>query len=122
MQFLDLEDAQYLIDRLGFIVKDAGLLDSALARPAASAFGEYAYPNIETMAAAMHQSLVKNHSLIDGNKRSAWMLLNAFLRINGCWLEMTADQGLDFTLSVATGEADLESAAAIIKKHLKQHP
>ena len=53
IRFLDIEEALGQVAGLGFTVKDVGLLDSAIMRPQASAFGEYAYPNIETMAAAM---------------------------------------------------------------------
>jgi len=118
IRFLSYENAVKQISRLGFMVKDPGLLDSALARPKTTLFGEFAYPTIEVMAAAMHQSLVKNHPLIDGNKRTAWLLLVSFLRINDLVLVMTLEEGLDFTLGVAEGRYELEQAAAIIKTHL----
>lgn len=113
-----MEAALHNIKWLGFYVKDAGLLDSALSRPKTTLFGEYAYPTLELMAAAMHQSLVKNHPLVDGNKRSSWMLLNVFLELNGHELQMTTEEGLDFTLGVAESRYDLEAAAAIISNHL----
>ena len=119
IRFLTYEVALLQASRLGFIVKDAGLFDSALARPKTTVFGEYAYPTIELMAAAMHQSLVKNHPLIDGNKRTAWLLLISFLAINDLDVVMTTDDGMDFTLGVAEGRYELEQAAAIIKAHLK---
>ena len=118
IRFLSYENAAHQIGRLGFMVKDAGLLDSALARPKTTLFGEFAYPTIELMAAAMHHSLVKNHPLIDGNKRTAWLLLITFLLMNGLTIEMTADEAMDFTLGVAEGRYDLEQSAAIIGKHL----
>ena len=119
IRFLSYESALHQINRLGFMVKDPGLLDSALARPKTTLFGEFAYPTIEMMAAAMHQSLVKNHPLIDGNKRTAWLLLITFLFMNGLTVEMTTDEGMDFTLGVAEGRYDLEQAAKIIKAHIK---
>lgn len=119
IRFLAYENALHQIDRLGFLVKDAGLLDSALSRPKTTVFGEFAYPSLELMAAAMHQSLVKNHPLIDGNKRTAWLLLQSFLRINELVLVMSADEAMDFTLGVAEGRYDLERSAEIIKAHLK---
>jgi death-on-curing protein len=118
MQYVSLTDAIQVIENLGFFVKDLGLLDSALARPSASIFGVEAYESIEGKAAALHQSLVKNHSLIDGNKRSSWLLLNLFLELNDYELKMSTDEGFDFTLGVAEGRYDLERAAAIIKAHL----
>jgi death-on-curing protein len=119
IRFLSYESALHQINRLGLMGKDPGLLDSALARPKTTLFGEFAYPTIEMMAAAMHQSLVKNHPLIDGNKRTAWLLLITFLFMNGLTVEMTADEGMDFTLGVAEGRYDLEQAAKIIKAHIK---
>lgn len=118
IRFLSYEQAFLQISRLGFMVKDAGLLDSALARPMTTVFGDFAYPTIELMAAAMHQSLVKNHPLIDGNKRTAWTLLVTFLLLNNRGLEMTTEEGLDFTLGVAEGRYDLEASAAIISRHI----
>lgn len=119
MEFVTLVDALHLVHRLGFYVKDAGLLDSALARPASEMFGVEAYPSIELKAAALHQSLVKNHPLVDGNKRTSWLLLNTFLELNDHELLMTTDEGMDFTLGVAEGRYELEAAAGIIRSHLR---
>ena len=118
MEFLSIEDALFNIKWLGFFVQDAGLLDSALSRPKTTIFGDFAYGTLELMAAAMHQSLIKNHPLVDGNKRTAWLLLNVFLELNGRELIMTTDEGMDFTLGVAEGRYSLEVAAEIIASHL----
>jgi death-on-curing protein len=117
--FLELEECLDLIKDLGFTVKDVGLLDSAVMRPQATAFGEFAYPTFELMAAAMHQSLVKNHPLVDGNKRTAWLILNAFMRFNSYALLMTTEEGMDFTLGVAEGRYEIEQAAELIRTHLR---
>jgi death-on-curing protein len=119
MKFLSMEEALFNIKWLGFYVKDAGLLDSALSRPKATLFGEFAYPTLELMAAAMHQSLVKNHPLVDGNKRTSWLLLNVFLEENNYELEMTTDEGMDFTLGVAEGRYEIEQAAELIRTHMR---
>ncbi|MEY2675158.1 MAG: hypothetical protein RLZZ304_888 [Actinomycetota bacterium] len=119
MHYLTIGDALHLVQRLGFYVKDAGLLDSALARPSTEVFGLEAYPSLSMKAAALQQSLVKNHALIDGNKRTSWLLLNAFIEINDYELVMTADEGFDLTLGVAEGRYELAEAAAIIERHLK---
>ena len=83
MKFIALVDALHVVHRLNFYVKDVGLLDSALARPASEMFGVEAYPAFELKAAALHQSLVTYHALLDGNKRLAWLLLNVFVELNG---------------------------------------
>jgi death-on-curing protein len=119
MQYLSLEDALQQIAIAGFYVKDAGLLDSALARPQTSVFGEDAYPTLEVKAAAMTHSVIKNHPMVDGNKRNSWFLLNAFLYINGYLLEMSTEEGLEFTLGVATDQLSLEQAAEKIRSHMR---
>ena len=119
MQYLSLEDALQLIAIAGFYVKDAGLLDSALARPQTSVFGEDAYPTLEVKNAAMTHSVIKNHPMVDGNKRTSWFLLNAFLYINGYLLEMSTEEGLEFTLGVATDQLSLEQAAEKIRSHMR---
>ena len=119
MQYLSLEDALQQIAIAGFYVKDAGLLDSALARPQTSVFGEDAYPTLELKAAAMTHSVIKNHPMVDGNKRTSWFLLNAFLYINGYLLEMSTEEGLQFTLGVPTDQLSLEEAAEKIRSHMR---
>lgn len=117
-EFLDVYDALQIVEGLGFYVKDLGLIEAAIARPQASAFGEDAYKTLELKAAALANSFVKNHALVDGNKRTTWVILNAFLYVNGYTLKMTANEGFDFILAFATDEFSLDEAAKIIRKHL----
>lgn len=119
-EFLDTYDALQVIKGLGFYVRDVGLLEGALARPKTTVFGEDAYPTLDLKMAAMAHSLIKNHSLVDGNKRTTWTLINAFAFINDFDLVMTADEGFDFTLGMATDKYDIAEAAKIIRKHLVQ--
>ena len=72
-------------------VRDHGLLESALARPQASVFGEDAYPTLEEKAAALLHSLARNRALIDGNKRLALAATFTFLGINVRRLTLTND-------------------------------
>jgi death-on-curing protein len=116
--YLELEDALQQIAAVGFYVKDLGLLDSALARPKTTLFGEDAYPTLELKAAAMVHSIIKNHAMVDGNKRTSWFMLSSFLYINGYFIEMTADEGMEFTLGIATDKLSLDEAAAMIRKHM----
>lgn len=116
--YLDLEDALQLISRAGFYIKDVGLLDSALARPRTSLFGDDAYPEIELKGAAMMHSLIKNRPMVDGNKRTSWFMLTAFLFINGFHIEMSTEQALTLTLGLATDELTLDEAASLIRSHL----
>jgi death-on-curing protein len=104
---LDTDDLLYIAERtLGVPpeVRDLGLVESAAARPFASAFGEDAYPDLETKAAALLHSIAKNHALVDGNKRLALAATATFLGINGLRLTWTNDEAYDFVVAVATGE------------------
>ncbi|HIV58125.1 MAG TPA: type II toxin-antitoxin system death-on-curing family toxin [Candidatus Stackebrandtia faecavium] len=88
------------------LVRDHGLLESALARPQASVFGEDAYPTLEEKAAALLHSLARNRALIDGNKRLALAATFTFLGINGRRLTLTNDEAYDLVIGVATGDLD----------------
>lgn len=87
--YLTLPEVLNLAERLGTSeVRDFGLLDSALARPQSSVFGQDAYPDIWEKAAALMESLARNHGLVDGNKRIAWYATWVFLHMNGHPLDM----------------------------------
>jgi death-on-curing protein len=113
--FLTLPELLEVADRAvagDVVVRDVGLLESALARPQATAFGEDAYPTLEEKAAALMHSLARNHALIDGNKRLALAGVIAFLGVNGRRLTLTNDEAYDLTMAVATGELDDVAAIA----------
>ena len=113
IEYLDLDDLLEIAHAAvgpSVVVSDFGLLASALARPRASVFGQDAYPDVHLKAAALMQSLARNHALMDGNKRVAWTACRTFLAINGEWLRASADDRFDFVIGVATGvTADLDA-------------
>lgn len=86
--------------------RDHGLLQSAAARPQASAFGEDAYPALEDKAAALLHSVVRNHALVDGNKRLGLGALIVFLGINGRQLLLSNDDAYALIMDVAGGRLD----------------
>ncbi len=117
MIFLDLEALLHVARRTlgaGPEVRDHGLLESALARPQATAFGEDAYPTVCEKAAALLHSLARNHALVDGNKRLALAGLFSFLGMNGLRLTFTNDEAYDLIIAVATGELDYVTAIAAV--------
>jgi len=116
--YLEPEDALAAAQHLGLHIRDEGLLFSALARPAAGAFGVDAYPELDRKAAALMHSLARNHPLFDGNKRFAWYLTLAFLRLNERRVVMPTDTAFDLVLGVARGELEVDAAAEIIRTHL----
>jgi death-on-curing protein len=95
-------------------VADYGLLDSAVARPQATVFGVDAYPDLFAKAAALMQSLARNHALVDGNKRTAWAATWTFLAINGTALAagFDVDAAERLVLDVATGTQESVDAIA----------
>lgn len=120
MIFLELEDLLHIADRtLGGApeVRDHGLLESALARPRASAFGEDAYPSIDEKAAALLHSLTGNHALVDGNKRLALAATIAFYGINGLRLTLTNDEAYRLVIDIAKARLDdVPAIAAILSR------
>lgn len=108
MIYLSLIDVIHVAERTiaDVLVRDYGLLESAVARPRTSVFGEDAYACLEEKAAALLQSISRNHALVDGNKRLALVATLAFLGVNGERLTMSNDEAYDFVIAVATGELD----------------
>ena len=99
-------------------VRDHGLLQSALARPQTSAFGEDAYSTLDAKAAALLHSLVRNHALVDGNKRLGLAATIAFLGLNGRRLTFDNEEAYNFVIAVATGELD---DVGVIAARLETH-
>jgi death-on-curing protein len=97
-------------------IRDLGLLGSAAARPQATAFGDDAYPDLWTKAAALLHSIVKNHALVDGNKRLGWLATAVFLEINGVRVtHITNEAVYDLVIAVTTGRADVAEIAAELR-------
>ena len=93
-------------------VRDVGLLESALARPQATVFGEDAYPDLHLKAAALLESIVRNHALIDGNKRLGWVSMRLFLALNGSDIALPSpEEGDVFVREVAQGHLQLAAIA-----------
>jgi death-on-curing protein len=106
--YLDLDDLLHVAARtLGEVqVRDIGLLESALARPRATAFGEDAYPSMHGKAAALLHSLARTQALIDGNKRLALAATIAFYGLNGFRLTLSNEEAYDLVIAVSTGDLD----------------
>ena len=98
-------------------VRDAGLLAAAAARPRITVFGEDAYPTFEEKAAALLHSLVRNHPLVDGNKRLAWAAMRTFHLLNGRDLGYTVDDAEQLMLEAAQGNLDVPAIADWLRAH-----
>ena len=115
VEYLDVED---LVDLAGLLlghpppIRDMGLLGSAAARPQTTVFGQDAYADIWTKAAALLQSVVKNHPLVDGNKRLGWLSTAVFLELNGVATEHATDDDVyEFVVGIAAGDHTIEEIA-----------
>ncbi|MBF6604370.1 MAG: type II toxin-antitoxin system death-on-curing family toxin [Chloroflexi bacterium] len=98
-------------------VRDIGLLQSAVARPQATAFGEEAYRTLDEKAAALLQSIVAGHPLVDGNKRLGWIALRLFCRLNDADVRPASDGAFELVVSVASGERrDVPQIAEILAR------
>lgn len=114
--YLDLEDLLVVAGQaVGGAppVRDYGLLESALARPRSSVYGQDAYPDLWSKAAALLESLGRNHALVDGNKRLAWTAAWVFLEVNGQALaaDFDVDDAEEFMLAAVTGALELQEIA-----------
>ena len=98
-------------------VRDLGLLDAAVHRPRASVMGQDAYPDVMTKAAALLHSLARNHPLVDGNKRLAWLATYVFCAKNGVELDPADDDAYDLVVGVASGDiSELDEIAAALSR------
>jgi death on curing protein len=121
--YLTLPELLHVAERTlgaGYAVRDYGLLEAALARPRATAFGKDAYPDLDAKAAALLHSIARNHALIDGNKRLAFVAVIAFYGLNGRRLTLTNDEAYDLVRSVAAEQLDEVDAIAAILRNATQ--
>ena len=98
-------------------LRDAGLLDSALARPLnLAAYGE---PDLAELAASYAIGLAKNHAFVDGNKRAAFLAVGLFVALNRQRLSASQIDSTQAMLAVAAGKLDEAAFAAWLRAHLQ---
>ena len=96
-------------------LRDAGLLESALARPLnLVAYGE---PDIAELGATYAIAIARNHPFIDGNKRAAFMSLVLFLALNGAQFDPPEVEATMTTLAMAAGDLDDPTFIAWVRRH-----
>jgi death-on-curing protein len=109
IDYLDLDDVLAAADAAvggKAQVRDLGLLESALARPRATVYGDDAYRSLDDKAAALLHSLVTSHPLVDGNKRLGWVAARLFYQLNDADLDAPAEAAFDLVVGIAAGRAD----------------
>ncbi|MDP3889664.1 type II toxin-antitoxin system death-on-curing family toxin [Nocardioides sp.] len=114
---LTVEDLLTLVRDLGVgPVRDVGLLDSSAHRPGAVLYGEDAYPDLDLKAAALLDSLVGNHALIDGNKRLGWLAVVVFYGLNDVDLDAPDDPAYELVMSVARREPAIDEIESTLAR------
>ena len=112
-EFLNLPDLLKLVDDLNVgPVRDLGLLESAVTRPQTKLWGNEAYDNLDLKAAALLESIVRNHALVDGNKRLGWLATVVFYAINDITIEGDDDDIYNTVIDTARGKINLEDLSA----------
>ena len=113
--YLSLEDLLSLASDLSVgPMRDLGLLDAAAHRPQVELYGEQAYPDLDTKAAVLLESVVRNHALVDGNKRLGWLATVVFYGLNEVTLEAPDDDAYELVMAVARSEPTVEAVASAL--------
>jgi death-on-curing protein len=127
-EYLDLDD---LVDLARTLlgepppIRDIGLLGSAAARPQTTVFGEDAYPDLLIKAAALLQSIVNNHALVDGNKRLGWLATAVFLELSGVKASRASNNHVyELVIWVASSNPDLDEITTRLRTliHPRRRP
>jgi len=110
-----------LIERFGGAkgIRDKGILESAIGRPFQTFDGKDLYPDPVDKAAAIFESIVSNHPFVDGNKRTAYVLMRLILKRNQLDIEVDQDTKYDFVIKAAKGELTFDKIKSWIRNNLK---
>ena len=110
-----------LIDRFGGAkgIRDKGILESAIGRPFQTFDGKDLYPDPVDKAAAIFESIVSNHPFVDGNKRTAYVVLRLILKRNQLDIKVDQDVKYDFVIKAAKGELTFAKIRAWITDNLE---
>jgi len=100
-------------------VRDMGLLESALARP--HNLLAYGSPDLADLAAAYASGIARNHPFVDGNKRTAWVVAETFVELNGAEMVAADADAYEAMLGLAEGRIDEKAFAAWMRPQLKPH-
>ncbi len=98
-------------------VRDAGLLDSALAQPKITVGGKFAHKTLFDKAAAYGFHVCKNHPFVDGNKRVAFVLMDIFLQKNGWEIAAGEEAAYSMMIDLASGKISKAKLASWLKEH-----
>ncbi len=101
-------------------IREIGLLESAIAMPSANFGGDFLHENIFLMAAAYLFHIFKNHPFVDGNKRTAFVCMDVFLRINGYKLKSDTKSLEKLVIDTVTGKLSKNDIADFLRKNSRK--
>ncbi len=122
IQYLALEDILEIGEALvpDFRIRDIGLIESAVNRPATTICGQEAYESLSDKIAALMHSIAPNRALIDGNKQLSWLCGKVFATLNEHDFQVSDDEAEKVMEAIASGELDAKSLAPIVRKWLSK--
>jgi death-on-curing protein len=97
-------------------IRDRGILESAIGRPFQTFDGKDLYPNPVDKAAAIFESIISNHPFVDGNKRTAYVMMRLILKENKIDIQAGQDEKYEFVIKAAKGELNFENIKNWIEK------
>lgn len=110
-----------LIEKFGGAkgIRDKGLLESSINRPYQTFDGQELYPDPVDKAAAIFESIVTNHPFIDGNKRTAYVLMRLMLKNYSIDINIGQNEKYDFVIKAASGRMTFDQIRTWINDGLK---
>lgn len=97
-------------------IRDEGLLQSALYRPKNLLAYSESPPDVASLAAAYAYGIVKNHPFVDGNKRTAYVVMRTFLKLNGYDIQASNEEKYQIWVALAAGTLSEEALAEWLRK------
>jgi death-on-curing protein len=98
-------------------LRDEELLQSALSRPKNLLAYSESPPDMASLAAAYGYGIVKNHPFVDGNKRTAYVVMRTFLKLNGYDIQASSEEKYQIWIDVAVGKLSEAELASWIREH-----
>src|SRR5690606_8358256 len=110
-----------LIDKFGGAkgIREKGLLESSINRPFQTFDGQELYPSSVDKAAAIFESIITNHPFIDGNKRTAYVLMRLMLKNHNIDINLGQNDKYDFVIKAASGQLTFDQIKTWINNNLK---
>ncbi len=101
-------------------IRDIDLLKSAAERPYATFDGQELYTTPFAKAAAILESILKNHPFVDGNKRTGWLACIVILRLNNYTFTLTEEEAYQFVIKIASSNTEFENIVDYIQSNVKR--